>query len=189
MLRAIPKRNLKRVALLHCAISLTSGANAQQPPSDSSAGLQIFLQNALDVTRGRDDQKLAALIQEMEIPDSDAWFVSIFGRAGSFYAETYRAKLSEQDLARRHMLQVTGRWMKGGNKVLIRKVNDAPQAGDAYETGLMKNLQRPVSIYLAYYKTSAPRPNPIGYFVFVDGEFRWLSSFVVEVVSSSFKVP
>jgi hypothetical protein len=142
----------------------------------------------LEVARKGDHQKLAALVREMEIPNHATWFSSTFGHAGSLYAETYGAKLSEQDLTRQHMLQATARWMKRNKNVLIRRVNDAPQAGDPYETGVMKNLQRPVSIFFAYYKTSAPRPNPIGYFVFVDGKFRWLSSFVVEVVTSSFSV-
>lgn len=153
------------------------------PPPPSSAELRLFLQNALAVARSGNDQKLAALVKDMEIPNYEAWFTSTFGTAGSMYIEVYRAKLSEQDLARQHMLQATARWMKRPEAVLIRKVNDAPDAGDPYETGLIKNLQRPVTIFFAYSKTSAPRPNPIGYFVFVEGKFRWLSCFVVGVAT------
>ena len=119
----------------------------------------------------------------MELPNYEAWFTSTFGPAGSLYADAYGAKLSEQDLARQHMLQATATWMKRIKDVRIRSVNDAPEVGDPYETGVMKNLKRPVGVFFAYYKTSGPRPNPIGYFVFVEGKFRWLSAFVVEVVT------
>src|SRR6185295_9081404 len=194
----LTKSNLTRVAFL-CAISLAPGVLAQEPrpaarsavpspPPDSSEGLRLFVQNALDVARSGNHQRLAALVKEMEIPNHEAWFSSTFGRAGSLYAETYGAKLNEQDLARQHMLQATARWMKTNKNVLVRRVNDAPQADDPYEIGVMKNLQRPVGIFFAYYKTSASRPNPIGYFVFVEGKFRWLSTFVVEIVTSSFSV-
>ncbi len=137
------------------------------------------------MARSGDDLRLAAAVKEMEIPNYEAWFTSTFGSAGSLYAETYGAKLSEQELARQHMLQATAHSLQKARtqEVFIRRVNDAPEAGDAYETGVMKNLQRPANIYFAYFKTSAPKPNPIGYFVFVEGKYRWLSTYVVQVVT------
>jgi hypothetical protein len=160
-------------------------SGAPHPPPDSPEGLRLFLQEALAVARRGDDQRLAAVVKEMEIPNYEAWFTSTFGPAGSQYAETYGAKLSEQDLARQHMLQATAHWMKRTKtqEVFVRRVNDAPEAGDPYETGVMQNLQRPANIFFAYYNTSALRPNPIGYFVFVEGKYRWLSTYVVEVVT------
>lgn len=154
--------------------------------ANSAEGLQHLLQYALDVAKSRDERKLAAVVQEMEIPDYEAWFSATFGAAGPAYAKHYGTELAKRNISRENMLRATARNMRASHaeKVLVRRVNDAPEAGNAFETGVVKNLQRPVDIYFAYYATRAPKPNPIGYFVFVDGKFRWQSGFVAEVVTT-----
>jgi hypothetical protein len=200
------RRSLRRASLLLCAISLGIGvaagapnaapqsgiATASEPRSDipnvanSVEGLQQQLRYALAVARSGDEKKLAAVVQEMEIPDYEAWFSATFGPAGPAYAKHYGTELAKRNIARQNMLRATAHNMNASHteKVLVRKVNDAPEAGNAFESGVVKNLQRRVDIYFAYYATRAPKPNPIGYFVFVDGKFRWQSGFVAEVVTT-----
>ena len=166
------------------AIEARSEVSHQTP--DSAEALQRLLQDALAVARKRDDQKLADLIQEMEIPNYRAWFTATYGPIGSAFADAYGAKLSEQNLARIHMLQATAHWMQLARTktVLIRRINDAPNMNDPFESNAIKNLQRPVSIFVAYHQASRTQnPNPIGYFVYVDGKFRWQSGFVEDVVT------
>jgi len=167
-------------------------ATASEPRSDtphvanSAEGLQQLLRYALGVARSGDEKKLAAVVEQLEIPDYEAWFSATFGAAGPAYAKHYGTELAKRNIARQNMLRATAHNMKASHteKVLVRKVNAAPEAGNAFESGVVTNLQRPVDIYFAYYATRAPRPNPIGYFVFVDGKFRWQSGFVAEVVTT-----
>jgi len=154
--------------------------------ADSADALQRCLQDALAVARRGDERRLSVLVKEMEIPNYREWFTATYGRAGSLFADAYAVKLSEQDMARVHMLEATARNMKRSRTktVLIRKVNDAPDEGDPFETNAIKNLQRPVNLFAAYYSGShAPNRNIIGYFVYVDGRFRWQSGFVEDAVT------
>ena len=150
------------------------------PPADTAEGLHLFLQSALAVAKSGDDQKLASLVKEMEIPNYEALvYVNLWtSRLG------VRTRLRHQfSRARSLSAASASTTAQRTQDVLVRSVNDAPQAGNPFETGLMNNRQRPINVFFAYYLTSpsAPRPSPIGYFVFVDGKFRWQSGFAVQV--------
>jgi hypothetical protein len=176
---------MKNRVALWMAVLLSATPALSQPP-DSAEALQRFLQDALSVARSGNNRKLAALVKEMEIPNDRAWFTETYGPAGRTFADAYEAKLPAQDVARLHMLQLTARSMKvtRTKTVLVRRINDAPYPGDPFEANAVRNLRRPVNIFFAYYNgPGAPGRNPIGYFVFVDGKFRWQSGFVEDAVT------
>ena len=74
------------------------------------------------------------------------------------------------------------RWVNRRENSPIRNLNEAPDPERGIEVGLVNALQRPVDIYFATWKKrdSAPdsKSNPVGYFVFVDGKFRWDNTIV-----------
>jgi len=111
---------LTGISILLSACSSRSVRTAvPNPPADSVEGLQLFLQGALAVARSGDEQKLASLVKEMEIPNYEAWFTSTFGPAGSGYTRGYGANLSEQDLSRQDLLEATAQRTQ---VVLVRKI-------------------------------------------------------------------
>jgi TonB family protein len=56
-------------------------------------------------------------------------------------------------------------------------VNDAPRPGPGLERDMLDAMKRPVDIYFVAWKLADlpdnSQPAPLGYFVFIDGKFRW----------------
>ena len=146
---------------------------------DSAVGLRLQLRDALAAAREHDRPKLESLVRQMEIPSYKAWFVKTYGQVkGESWAVPYGRELPnrENDLVAAFMEF----GMEAGD-FATRKVNDAPAPG--MEAGMIGELQQPVNVFYAAWKTRGLPLNsmdsPIGYFVYLDGRFRWDSTVVL----------
>jgi len=82
------------------------------------------------------------------------------------------------DSREKSMLDTFASLAKEEGDISARKVNDNPESGKGMEWGWLQAIRRPLDIYFASWKPlnwSGKRPEgePIGYFMFIDGGFRW----------------
>ena len=182
------------VGVLALSLLLPSAARSQasagpiRPPAaaaevtssypDTADGLRLFLMDVLASAKSGQSDKLAAFIKNMEIPSYETWFTATFGQEkGESWAKPYGDDLDKNDEVIRRTFVAFGQ--REGN-ILTRKVNGAPQPGHDLESGMVQSLKQPVDIYFAAWKAadaqSDSKYDPIGYFVFIDGKFRWNST-------------
>ena len=141
---------------------------------DSKEGLKSFLDEVLAAAKNGDKAKVSALIKETEIPDYEAWYRkeypadkadSWIGPYGTNLQENEQSLASEfVNLAGRHGLIGT------------RKVEDKDQTNRGLEWGMLHSARDPLDIYFAGWITDEggkPHVEPIGYFIYIDGMFRW----------------
>jgi TonB family protein len=145
---------------------------------NSTEGLQLLLQDVLAAARVGDRPKLASLVNQMEIPNYQEWFTKTFGKEkGESWVESYGRDLTRNESVLQDMFM---QFANQDEEIITRKVNDAPEPGRDVEFAILNNQLRPVDIYYASWrKRESPKGSngdPIGYFVFVDGKFRWDSS-------------
>jgi len=146
---------------------------------DSATGLRSQLQDALAAAKGHDRSRLESLIRQMEIPNYEAWFTKSYGQAkGESWAEPYGREMANRE---RDLEMALLEYETETGEFATRKVNDAPEPG--MEAGMLSELQQPADIFYAGWKKRDSPPNskdePIGYFVFLEGRFRWDSTIVV----------
>jgi TonB family protein len=140
---------------------------------NTTTGLQQLMKAMLDAAKSDDSRKLAELLKDTEIPNCGAWPHTMYepGSADSWMglcdAKTFEAK--EQSLAEQF-----SKFAKEDGELVTRKVNDNPEPGRGMEWGMLQAIRQPLDIYYASWKTTkAPKAEPIGYFMFIDGRFRW----------------
>lgn len=146
---------------------------------NSAAGLLLRLQDALAAAKNHDRSRLEFLVRQMEIPNSAAWFTKSYGRAkGEGWAESYRRELANRE---RDLEVVFLEYGMEAGEFATHQVNNAPEPG--MEAGMIAELQQPTDIFYAGWRKreSAPtsKDEPIGYFVFLEGRFRWDSTIVL----------
>lgn len=85
-----------------------------------------------------------------------------------------------RDSEEKSMRELFERIAQDDGDILIRKVNDNPEPGRGMEWGWLQAIKQPLDIYFASWKpareTEATKIEPVGYFMFIDGGFRWDSS-------------
>jgi len=140
-------------------------ASEQAVYADNPDGLRNLLLHILEVARSGDTGELRALIKTTEIPEPAHWFPATFGKEkGESWADPYQQNLEANEAQfQEHMLQLAG---KPGD-VFVRKLD----ATKMYDT-----LKRPVNLFSATWNAPRQAPDPIGYFFFIDGGFRWDST-------------
>jgi TonB family protein len=140
--------------------------------------LRWQLQDILNVAKNHNRPKLESLLRQTEIPNFREWFTKTFGREkGEGWAGAYRLNLDENEKNFEELLaQLAGE----DGEFLTRNVNDDPAPAREIEAGMVDALQRPVVIFFASWKERGSPQNSksisIGYFVFLDGRFRWDSA-------------
>ncbi|MGB9068859.1 MAG: hypothetical protein WCC21_09830 [Candidatus Acidiferrales bacterium] len=152
-----------------------SAAEASKYP-DTKAGLQQFLNDISETARDDDSQKLGMLVKSMEIPNCDAWLHTMYEseKADSWMSQCDARTLrtNEQSLIERF-----NGLAKADGEFIVRQVNDDPEPGRGLEWGWLQAIRRPLDIYFVTWKPEErPTTEPIGYFLFVDGGFRWDSA-------------
>jgi TonB family protein len=158
--------------------SVTPGSRADSNGGyqDSNEGLQLQFRDILAAAREQSRPKLVSLIRQMEIPNYKDWFTRTFGKEkGESWAGPYGRDLKEREN------YLVSQFLEIGTEngeLEIRKVNDAPKS--EMESGMIGALQRPVDIFYAGWNQQQTRNlfsnQLIGYFVFLDGRFRWDST-------------
>jgi TonB family protein len=154
---------------------------------DSVDGLRRLLQSMLTAAKSGDQHALWALIKDTEIPNYQTWFTTTFGQEkGESWADPYGDRLAVNEAEFQGTIQRLAP-LKGD--ISTRKVNGAPKGGNGMEKGLLDSLKQTVDIFYAEWNGSEgdadSRNNPIGYFMFIDGRFRWdstISAFKMRLV-------
>ena len=137
--------------------------------SDNAAGLRQFLQDMLAAAKSDDQFELSTIIKETEIPDYETWYTSTFGQEkGESWAEPYGKMLDEHE---KEFEELIKQLAHQDGKISIRKVD----ASKRYDT-----LKGKLDLFLADWEHAGTRNDAnthhIGYFMFIDGKFRWDST-------------
>ena len=145
----------------------------------SPAGLRWQLQDIWNAARDGNPARLESLIKLTEIPDPN-WFARIFGQEkGARWGEAYAKDLagSEKD-----MEDLMTRLAGEDGEFWVRNINYEPAPAREVERALIDSLRQPVEIFFASWRKrdseAISKSTPVGYFVFIDGRFRWDSAIV-----------
>ncbi|HEV3219366.1 MAG TPA: energy transducer TonB [Candidatus Acidoferrales bacterium] len=141
-----------------------------------------------------DAKRVARFLKDMEIPNCDAWLHKMY-ESGS--ADSWRGvcDASSLDSKEKSMQERFVQMAKQGGDFSTRKVNDDPEPGRGLEWGWLQAIRQPLDIYFASWKApGAPkgsRGDPVGYFMFIEGGFRWDSGieFSVPIIQNAKFVP
>ena len=149
--------------------SSSSQAEALPIYSNTGDGLRQLLQDMRTAARNQDNAKLSALIRGMEIPNYETWFTATFGQEkGESWAGPYGKNLNRNEKQLQDFIMEVA--LEDG-EISAQKLDAAMM----YDT-----LRVPLDLYLADWKKSngpnGQKPDHIGYFMFVDGKFRWNSA-------------
>jgi TonB family protein len=154
-------------------------AQANSPYTDTTADFQRFLQDILDATKKGDKQRVASLLKSSEVPNCDAWLHQMYktDSAGSWMSLCESKTRRSQE---KSMKELFAGFAKEGGEFSTRKVNDNPRGGDGgLESGMVHGGNEPLEVYFASWRSpnqsKEAKGEPIGYFYFLDGGFRWNS--------------
>jgi hypothetical protein len=170
-------------------------AQANSPYTDTTADFQRFLQDILDATKKGDKQRVASLLKGTEVPNCDAWLHQMYK---SDSADSWMGLCDSKTLGSKEksMKELFAGFAKEGGEFSTRKVNDNPQGGEGgFELGMIHGGKEPLEVYFASWKSpnqpKEAKGEPIGYFYFLDGGFRWdnLISFPKIKISNAKIVP
>ncbi len=157
------------------------------PPSvpvtypDTADGLRRLLHTMLAAAANNDQRALWVLIKDTEIPNYRDWFISAFGREqGLSWAQPYGKELGSNESNLQFLLNdLAGK----EGAFATRQVTGAQRAGNQMEEAMQElaaSRNHPVDIFYADWNASAgggdSKKVPIGYFMFIDGKFRWNSN-------------
>jgi TonB family protein len=163
--------------------------------ADTTADFQRFLQDILDATKKGDKQRVASILKGTEVPNCDAWLHKMYksDSADSWMSLCDPKTLSAQE---KSMKELFARFAKEGGEFSTRKVNDNPQGGEGgLESGMVHGGKEPLEVYFASWRSpnqsKDAKGEPIGYFYYLDGGFRWdsLISFPKIKISNAKIVP
>src|SRR5579864_9000806 len=164
---SIPSRSQERVTSHPASVE-----EASKYP-DTKAGLQRLLNDIRETAGGNDSKKLTVLLKGTEIPNCDAWLHTMYesDKADSWMSLCDAKTLSANEKSL--ITRLTG-LAKADGEFVVRKVNDDPEPGRGLEWGWLQAIRQPLDIYFAGWKpATSPTNEPIGYFMFVEGGFRW----------------
>lgn len=139
------------------------------PIGDSAKALKQELKIMIKVARRGRSVQLRAMIRGLEIPDPRAWYSANFGAVGAEFADEYENNLGKSE--DRLEDQMIG-FAREDGYVSVEKQDSRK----AYPSSITAP-----EVYLATWKRSSFYPEdssetPFGYFLFIDGKFRWDST-------------
>src|SRR5580704_11416870 len=183
--------------LVGLTLLLSTSAHSQSPPAapipqgaplvtlapvtNSAEGLKNLFENIVAESKAGDTDGVASFAKEMQIPNFEEWFIATFGAEnGKPWAAAYGATL---DGTGKRFHELVLRLSPTFGEIVTRKVNHAPDPAFGLEREMLDSLTHPVEIYFAAWKgpglSADSHGAPIGYFIFVDGMFRWDSGVVL----------
>ena len=144
-------------------------AKIDTPYPDSAQGLKRELKDMLKAARGRRPDQLRTMIMHLEIPDARAWYFANFGTSGLETAGEYRKNLTKSEERLENQMIEFAR--EDGYFSVTKQ--DAKKVYPSMVTA--------PEVFLATWKKASvygedPSETPFGYFLFVDGKFRWDST-------------
>jgi hypothetical protein len=146
-------------------------AKIHAPYPDSAQGLKQELKDMLEMARGHRSDRLRAIVTDLEFPDARAWYLANFGTSGLETANNYENNLTaSQERLKNQMIG----FAREEGYFSVRK-QDAKK--------VYPSLITAPEVFLAAWKTSSKHgedssETSFGYFVFVDGKFRWDSTII-----------
>jgi hypothetical protein len=161
--------------LLQTKPTVLASPNAAIYP-DTVDGFRDLLFDMRAAAKESNQEKLAAFIKDTEIPNCDAWLHTMYD---SDKADSWMGlcEAKSRDPRERDLKELFERIAKLDGQFITRKVNDNPQPGKGLEWGWLQAIKQPLDIYWAsWLPSSEPKESeadPIGYFMFIDGGFRW----------------
>lgn len=156
-----------------------SPATSMREYPNSPEGLRWQLQDILNAVRDHNRSSLESFVKQTEIPNYKAWFTGTFGREkGDIWGQAYEHNVGEDE----KNLEVELTELAGEDgEFVTREVNDDPAPARKMETAMVEALQRPVDILFASWRnreaTQDSKSRPIGYFIFLEGKFRFNGAF------------
>jgi hypothetical protein len=144
-------------------------AKIHAPYPDSAQGLKQELKDMLEMARRRRSDQLRAMVTDLEIPDARTWYLANFGMSGLETANNYEKNLTASEERLKYQMIEFAR----EDGYFSVKKQDAKK--------VYPSLVTAPEVFLAAWKTSSvhgedPSETPFGYFLFVDGKFRWDST-------------
>jgi len=170
-------------------------AQGNSPYTDTTADFQRFLQDILDASKKGDQRRVVSLLKSTEVPNCDAWLHRMYrsDSADSWMSLCDPKALHSQD---KSMEELFAGFAKESGEISTRKVNDKPHGGEGgLESGMIHGAKEPLEVYFASWKSpnqsKEAEGEPIGYFYYLDGGFRWdsLVSFPKFKISDAKIVP
>src|SRR6266436_2849885 len=183
------------VAVLLPTNALYLQAQANSPYADTTADFQRFLQDILDAIKKGDKHQVESLLKSTEVPNCDAWLHQMYK---SDSADSWMSLCDSKTLGSKEksMRELFAGFAKEGGEFSTRKVNDNPHGGEGgLESGMVHGGKELLEVYFASWKSpnqpQEAKGEPIGYFYFLDGGFRWdsLISFPKIKISNAKIVP
>jgi len=168
---AKPDEQREQYLGLEKATEVKKTAEARYP--DTAEGFLLFMDAMLSEAHKGDITRLGDLVRETGIPHYRDWFSSMYPKdKAESWIEPYGKNLEAREKSLREQLMNIA---IADGEIHVRKVNDAPRPGNAMEWGMLHASQMPLDIYYASWSAASLKnmEEPIGYFFFVDGEFRW----------------
>jgi TonB family protein len=160
-------------------------AGTTSPYTDTTADFQRFLKDILDATKKDDQQRVVSLLKSTEIPNCDSWLHQMYK---SDSADSWMSLCDSKTLRSREksMEELFAGFAREGGEFSTRRVNDDPQGS---ESGMVYGGNRSLEVYFASWRfpneSKEARGEPIGYFYFLDGGFRWDSLISFSKVKTS----
>jgi TonB family protein len=164
------------LAMLAATTSLSLRAQAKEVYADTVGDFQRFLQDILDASKRGDQEKVASLLKSTEVPDCDAWLHRMYK---SDSADSWMGLCDPKMLPglEKSMADLFAGIAKQNGEISTRKVNDNPEGGEGgLEHGMVYSGKQILEVYFASWKQLDPpqtEGEPIGYFYYLDGGFRW----------------
>jgi TonB family protein len=188
------------VPLAVCLSTTLLYVPAQAAPQypNTTAGFHQFLQDILDVTIKGDQQRIAALLKNTEVPDCTAWLHRMYK---SDSADSWMGLCDPNILRSREqfMAGLFADLAKQKGEFAIRKLNDELHGGErGFESGMVYGGKEPLEVYFASWKSPDQAKDfegqKIGYFYFLAGGYRWDSlvsfpSSIANAGSAKFALP
>lgn len=149
--------------------AVVSAAQNHAPYPDTAKGLKQQLKDMRELARNRKLDELRTMIKSLDFPDARAWYLANYGTPGLKIADYYQKNLGEsQEGLENQMIQFAHQdgyfsVQKQNTKEVLRGLITSPE------------------IFLASWELNSwygqgGDETPFGYFVFVDGKFRWDST-------------
>jgi len=176
-------RICRAIALLAFLVVFPSDARLQErsvstltAPTypNSSEGLKQLLEYIRIAAKENNERRVTAFLKAMEVPNCDTWLHKMYeaDKADSWMSLCDAKTLaSREKFMRERFVDIAGE----DGEILTRKVNDNLNPGRGLEWGWLQAIRQPLDIYFASWKTTESWTEPLGYFIFVDGDFRWYS--------------
>lgn len=145
---------------------------------DAPAGLEKLISDMLKMQKDGDAKNLATYIQSLVLPNTDAWFGSVFGdKLGTGMANAYdrtrlNLPLSFPDL----LSQIQSKHLKKVHATLFTDSCNQESTDVEYRLLVSRTHEQPLyHVRLS----SGTQSGIVGFFAYVDGAFRYISNFQI----------